>query len=352
VKSIKKHTTQKALSLERSSPKQNESSSGRSNYRDFPEFPVRALLLHTAVYAALVTFVHAFVLFAFSKESLQLNLAGWFSTMTIGFVSADSIKHMLIVTNVKQHVCVLSIPTYVIAGLMLKFGIRNAIHDDTSKCGRADIFAANIARVVSSIAFISTVVAYTKWDQNNSWEGLNALVVLEFGFMFQEFLLNYPRFTVARTIYSILYLIVTGYQSGRAFHFKAHITTSPQAPPIDVALAYALSIVNTSDNLAALAGVFAGLGLSTAATASSALQSVVNTAVTLIMSASIYHKYTLLFPYENELKQPTFLESSIAVLIMCGLIFLLLVDSFFVPFTRARVRTTTARTSEIAETMK
>jgi len=48
-------------------------------------------------------------------------------------------------------------------------------------------------------------------------------------------------------------------------NFKATFTISPQAPALDVALLYALLVVNTSDNLAAVSGVFAALGLYTAA---------------------------------------------------------------------------------------
>jgi len=213
---------------------------------------------------------------------------------------------------------------------------------------------------------------------------MNALVVLEFAFMFQEFLLGFSRFTTARNVYSLLYLLLTGFQSVQAYNFKATFTTSPQAPALDVALSYALLVVNTSDNLAAVSGVFAALGMNTAASIWLYTQAIVNYAITFIVAIGCYQKHGLsgrrdarkharvfgfehnssqshsqrrqpaahrsfsvssvvslcvcsLFPDESDLKQPTILESSAAAGVMCGLVFLLVVDSYFVPFTRSRV---------------
>jgi len=298
--------------------------------------PVSEIAFHVAVYSALVSLVHVFVLLAFNKESIQIKHLS--TSSMLGFVSAYAIKHILMVTDV-NHIF-LVVPVYAAAGLLLQHGVRSAF-GCTSKSGRTQAFAANVARVVSAVAVMFTMIGYTEWNQQNSWASLNALVVLEFCFMFQEFLLGYRRFTAARTIYSIVYLILTGCKTAQAFHFKGHSTASSRAPPF--ALAYALFLVDTSDNLAALAGVFGGLGLAIAANTLLALQSIVNSAVMLIMSASIYQRHTTLFQYENDFKESTFLESFVAVLVMCSLVFLLAVDSYFVPFTRAKVYT--SRTS-------
>jgi hypothetical protein len=94
--------------------------------------------------------------------------------------------------------------------------------------------------------------------------------------------------------------------------------------------------VNTSDNLAALAGASASLGLPRLSVVYTALQSVVNYAVLPIMAISIYQKHGALFPSPSEKKQPDFIESSIATAVMVALTFLLIVDSHQVPVTRVK----------------
>jgi hypothetical protein len=73
---------------------------------------------------------------------------------------------------------------------------------------------------------------------------MNALSVLQFAFMLQEFLLNFPRFSGARFAYSVGYLLVTGWLSVGAYEFRPTVLTSPQAPVLIVALSYALFVVS------------------------------------------------------------------------------------------------------------
>jgi hypothetical protein len=310
------------------------------------QLPLIAVLPHVLVYGALVSLAHVLVLFSFSKVSLQQKLAVWLSSLTFGLQSSDSIQHALLVSDANHVAFWLVVPLYIAAGLLLQSGVRY-VNGGRNNGGRTQAFAANIARVVSAVLFVLTVAAYTKWDQVNSYEGMNALFVLEFAFMLQEFLLGFSRFTMARNVYALLYLLLTGYKAVLAYQFRATATTSPQAPPIDVALSYALFVVNTSDNLAAVSGLFAAVNLPTLAGIWITLQSIVNFAVSFIFAVAIYQRHGALFPDVNEKKQPTFLESSAASFVMATLIFLLVVDSYFVPFNRCRVKSATAtRTSK------
>jgi len=292
--------------------------------------PVIALVPQVALYAALVGLAHTLVLFFFAKQSLQLKQADFLSRLSLGFFGVDSIKHWLLTTN-EHHVALwLVVPLYLGAGMLLRQGVAHVL----GARRQTQALAANIARVVSAIFFVLTVAGYTEWDQHNSVEGLNPLSVLQFSFMLQEFLLNFPRFSGARFAYSVLYLALTGWQSVQAYNFRATVLTSPQAEPLQVALAYALFVVNTSDNLAALAGAFAGLRCPRLAVVYQALQSVVNFGLLPVMAIAVYQKHGALFPDRSELKQPSFLESSAAAGVMCALTFLLVVDSYQATITR------------------
>jgi len=152
--------------------------------------------------------------------------------------------------------------------------------------------------------------------------------------MLQEFLLNITRFSGARQLYSVLYLALTAWLSVKAYTFVPTVATPTEAPVWLVALWYALTVINTSDNLAALGGALLGLGTSVFGSMFLALQQVVNYGVLPVMGVALYQKHASLFPSASELKQPSFIESSAAAFVMAAGIFLLVVDSYSAGATR------------------
>jgi hypothetical protein len=112
------------------------------------------------------------------------------------------------------------------------------------------------------------------------------------------------------------------------------VATPTEAPVWLVALWYALTVINTSDNLAALGGALLGLGTSVFGSMFLALQQVVNYGVLPVMGVALYQKHASLFPSASELKQPSFIESSAAAFVMAAGIFLLVVDSYSAGATR------------------
>jgi len=240
--------------------------------------PAVAIVPQVALYAAIVGIAHILVLFFFAKESLQGKLIDFLSRLTGGLLGSHSIKQWLSTSNEHSIALWLVVPAYLTAGILLRQGVRNVFGK------RQHALAANIARVVSAVLFVLTVAGYTesvrlretsgfsfplalpescfsavsdarilflvlcdgfRWDQYNSYEGMNALSVLQFAFMLQEFLLNFPRFSGARFAYSVGYLLVTGWLSVCAYEFRPTVLTSPQAPVHIVALSYALFVVST-----------------------------------------------------------------------------------------------------------
>jgi len=285
--------------------------------------PLVALLPHALLYLAIVGKLHLWLLYSFAKPSFREYILSSMSAATrcVGLEWGWTKPYLEWAS--KYHLpFFLALPVSIAATLLLRQGVRTVF-------GRRDrAFAMNLARVLSAALQLFTVYAYTKGDQQNSAEGLNALVVLQFAFMAQELLLNYRRFTGARLIYSAIYLLVTGVYSHLAFTFQPTATTSPQAPVRIVAINYALLIVNTSHNLQSLSTLCSRLMLSDVlSTIFGALAQVVQFGLGPIMAVSLYMRHAMLFPFKSDRKQPAFLDSTLAALIMGALIFLQVVDA-------------------------
>ena len=305
--------------------------------------PLIALLPPLGVYAGLVALTHVLVLFAFGKPEVQAKLVSALSWLSWGVVERSAVQSGLELSDLHKVGLFSVVPLYIIAALLLRRGVRSVIGSGAGACSRAAALSANLARTVSAAAFVATVYTYTVLAGANSYEGLNALVVLEFAFMLQEFLLNFRRFSGARSLYSVAYLVVAGFLAWAAVQFEITAVSTPAAAPVlVVAVNYALLIVNTSDNFAALAGAFAGVGCSFCASVFQALQSVTMYGLTPIMAVSLFQKHAMLFPASAAALadaatgslQPTFIESAAASFIMSALIFLLMVDSFLANITR------------------
>ena len=340
-----------------------------------------ALLPSVGAYAALAAAAHVMVLFAFGKTSLQLDMAKWLSCACAGLASVDQIKNALVVSargglnplwlplrrerselsplplcapllflfvagqysDVNKIAFFAVVPLYILAGFLLQSGVKAVIGRDNQ---RAAPLAMNLGRIISAGLFVATVVGYTVWDQRNSYEGINALFVLRFAYMLQEFLLNFKRFSGPRQLFSVAFMVITGALSYSAYEFEATVTTTAQAPVYFVALHYAFMVVSVSDSLAALAGVLYAVGAGTLCHVALALQSVVNYAVLPIMSVALFQKHSMLFPSPAETKQPQFLESASAAAVMTALTFLCVLDSYIAGPTRTVGAAQTRRTKE------
>jgi hypothetical protein len=334
-----------ATSASRYSPVSPAVCSGAGGVNAGNAKPLVALLPPLGVYAGLVGLVHVMVLFAFGRPELQAKLVSALTCLSFGLVEPIQIRVALELSDLHRVGLFTVVPLYIIAALLLRRGVRSVIgRGAPGACARAAALSANLARVVSALAFVLTVYAYTTFAGTNSYEGLNSLVVLEFAFMLQEFLLNFRRFSGARSAYSIAYLLVAGFLAWAAVQFEITAIPTPAAAPVlIVAVNYALLIVNTSDNLAASAGVWAGIGCNFCAAVCQALQSVTMYGLTPIMAVALFQKNSSLFPLTASAAhadaatgslQPTFIESAAASFVMSALIFLLMVDSFLANITR------------------
>lgn len=223
------------------------------------------------------------------------------------------------------------VPLYISAGFLLQSGVKAVIGRDNP---RAAPLAMNVGRILSAGLFVATIAGYTVWDQRNSYEGINALFVLRFAYMLQEFLLNFKRFSGPRQLLCVAFLAITGTLSYQAYEFEATVSTATQAPVYFVALNFAFMVVAASDSLAALSGALLAVGCASTAHVVQSLQAVVNYAVLPIMAVSLYQKHAMLFPSPSDNKQPSFVESSSATAVMVSLTFLLILDSFIAGPTR------------------
>jgi hypothetical protein len=240
----------------------------------------------------------------------------WIDTKYLSFSDAHDLGFWLVV------------PLYIVAGLLLRWGVALVVGPSS----RSAAFAANLARVISGAFFLGTVYAQCCLGAFNSYESLNALFVLRFAFLFQEFLLNFQQFTTVRRAYSLISLIVTGYLGFHAFaleHATADVPTA--APALIVAIAWTLQVAQASNNLGALAQVFSFFGSGFLATVVNALQAVVNFGIVPILSVSLYSRNAALFAGAGTTAGTTsFLESSAASLLLVTLVFLLWLDSYSV----------------------
>ena len=286
--------------------------------------PLIALLPHIFLHALIIFATHFMVVYNFARSSTQAavvkNINAYFPT----------VGQNLYRIEVRDIHFWGAVPFYFFGCLLFRFSVSLVI----GRGLRSRIFSTNVTRIISAIAFILSLLAQNHYHVWGNYESLNALFALRFGFILQEFLLNFSRFTYVRCVYSILSMMTTGYLSYNAYMIeKFGGDATGVAPALVIALSWALSIAQASNNLSAIASLCHCLGLSPVyKTIPLALQVIVNFAVVPILSVSLYARNPALFNPTSLIYQPTnFMESSVASFLMVTLVFLLIIDSYLAP---------------------
>lgn len=298
--------------------------------------PLVALLPHVLTNIALVAAVHFLVIYEFGLPSFQSALLKAINSCEC--LSLPSLPVWLNQADQLDLALWSVVPLYIVAGFLLRWGVALVV----GPTPRGANFAASLTRVISGGIFIGSLFVQSRFGVFGTYESINAIFVLQFAFLLQEFLINLRQFTSVRRVYTFLSILVTGYFAFQAIAYEKLIlsaaSTTPSSipattqavPSLLIALNLALLVSFGSSTLASLSNLFQLVGSNFLATVVQAFQAVVNFGIVPILSIALYSKNDAIFGTATATSAAgtTFLESSGASFLLVASIFLLILDGY------------------------